>query len=72
MVDAYTWVSREEIYYYIKCTKESIKFELNTCGSIKPFAPVPFSQLVFPVLLHDSKKFIAPNDWDKYKNKVND
>ncbi|MBP5548489.1 MAG: hypothetical protein J6X58_06345 [Bacteroidales bacterium] len=72
LVDAYTWVSREEIYYYIKHTKESIKFELNTCGSIKPFAPMPFNRLVFSVHLQDNKKFIAPNDWDKYKDKVND
>lgn len=71
IIDACSFVSREEINHYIKCTNNTMRFELMDCGQHKStFCAWPFNQMVFWVPLQNKDNFVPPDEWHKYKKNM--
>ena len=70
IIDACSFVSRKEISNYVKCTNDTMRFELKDCRRNSIFCPWPFNQMSFWVPLLNKNNFVPPNEWHKYKKKL--
>jgi hypothetical protein len=68
IIDALQYVSPKELSQYIDKTGDSVCFELDDCGSIRPFYPWPFHMMRFKLPLQYKDDFIYPDEW-KERNK---
>lgn len=70
IIDAWSFVSREEISHWVKRTNDTMRFELTDCRPNSIFCPWPFHQMSFWIPLQNKNNFVPPNEWHKYKKKI--
>ena len=71
IIDALQYVSPKELSQYIDKTGDSVCFELDDCGSIRPFYPWPFHMMRFKLPLQYKDDFIYPDEWKERNKKKN-
>ena len=62
LVYAWSWLSHDDINPYYECVNDSVRFELNTCGSIEPFCPWPFNKMKIITPLKNVEKKSTPKE----------
>ena len=71
IIDALQYVSPKELSQYRDKTGDSVCFELDDCGSIRPFYPWPFHMMRFKLPLQYKDDFIYPDEWKERNKKKN-